>query len=184
MIFGSLVMRFANDFHSWLRHSWKSLANRLTRDPKIVIHGNSCIILYILCFSISRFCIPRQRQKYNVDVKGVNKGAQCLKLIIEFQDDICTRSWYLSSRRVFCESTHGCTKLSLIARLMWPTWCPSGPDVGPMSFAIWSVTLRGKEIHRLSIKQLSKLWSFIAYVQAITNDTRRICSSNTTYFDG
>ena len=40
-------MRFANDFHSWLRHSWKSLANRLTRDPKIVIHGNSCIILYI-----------------------------------------------------------------------------------------------------------------------------------------
>ena len=40
-------MRFANDFHSWLRHSWKLLANRLTRDPKIVIHGNSCIILYI-----------------------------------------------------------------------------------------------------------------------------------------
>ena len=24
-IFGSLVMRFTNDFHSWLRHSWKSL---------------------------------------------------------------------------------------------------------------------------------------------------------------
>ena len=42
-------MRFANDFHSWLRHSWKLLANRLTRDPKIVIHGNSCIILYIIC---------------------------------------------------------------------------------------------------------------------------------------
>ena len=40
-------MRFAIDFHSWLRHSWKLLANRLTRDPKIVIHGNSCIILYI-----------------------------------------------------------------------------------------------------------------------------------------
>ena len=46
-IFGSLVMRFANEFHSWLHHSWKSLANRLTRDPKIVIHGNSCIILYV-----------------------------------------------------------------------------------------------------------------------------------------
>ena len=40
-------MWFANDFHSWLRHSWKLLANRLTRDPKIVVHGNSCIILYI-----------------------------------------------------------------------------------------------------------------------------------------
>ena len=42
------MIRFANNFHSWLRHSWKPLANRLTRDPKIVIHGNSCIILYIL----------------------------------------------------------------------------------------------------------------------------------------
>ena len=30
-----------------MRHSWKLLANRITRDPKILIHGNSCIILYI-----------------------------------------------------------------------------------------------------------------------------------------
>ena len=41
------MTQFANDFHSWLRHSWKSLANSLTRYPKIVIHGNSYIILYI-----------------------------------------------------------------------------------------------------------------------------------------
>ena len=46
-IFGWLLMRFANDLHSWLRHSWQSLANRLTRDPKIVIQGNSCINLYL-----------------------------------------------------------------------------------------------------------------------------------------
>ena len=45
-------MRFANNFHSWLRHSRMLLANCLTRDPKIVIHGNSCIILYII--SVSR----------------------------------------------------------------------------------------------------------------------------------
>ena len=74
---------FVNDFHAWLRHSWKLLANpgmpgtfsppprvsdsgmhhcacvthvpwcmpgSLTSgsgNPKIVIHGNSCIILYI-----------------------------------------------------------------------------------------------------------------------------------------
>ena len=55
-IFGSLVIRFANDFHSWLRHSWKPLANRLTRDPKIVIHGNSCIILYILHPNVELNC--------------------------------------------------------------------------------------------------------------------------------
>ena len=52
-IVGSLLRRFANDFHSWLRHSWKSLANRLNRDPKIVIHGNSCIILYIWVYTVS-----------------------------------------------------------------------------------------------------------------------------------
>ena len=46
-------MRFANDLHSWLRHSWKLLANRLTRDPKIVIHGNSCIILYTIIIIIA-----------------------------------------------------------------------------------------------------------------------------------
>ena len=45
-ICGSLMMRFTNDFQSWLCHSWKSLANRITRDPKSFIHGNSCIILY------------------------------------------------------------------------------------------------------------------------------------------
>ena len=51
MIFGSLVKRFANDFHLWLHQSWKLLANRLTSDPKIIIHCNSCIILCIMLTS-------------------------------------------------------------------------------------------------------------------------------------
>ena len=64
-IFGSRVRRFANDFHEWrshewkslanpltsdtkiVRHEWKSLANPLTSDPKIVIHGKECIILFL-----------------------------------------------------------------------------------------------------------------------------------------
>ena len=54
-IFGSPVMRFTNDFHSWLRHSWRSLANHLTRDQKIVIHDNSCIILYVFIYIYSPF---------------------------------------------------------------------------------------------------------------------------------
>ena len=33
-IFWSLMRWFANDFHSWLNHSWKSLANHPTRDQK------------------------------------------------------------------------------------------------------------------------------------------------------
>ena len=42
-----------------VRHSWKSLANRITSDPKIVIHGNECIILFLTCYFMSwntQFC--------------------------------------------------------------------------------------------------------------------------------
>ena len=54
-IFLSLMMRFANDFHLWLHHSWKSLPNHLTCDEKIVIQGNSCIILYV-CYGCWETC--------------------------------------------------------------------------------------------------------------------------------
>ena len=52
-IFGSRVRRFANDFHEWRSQEWKSLANRITRDPKIVIHGNECIILFLTRYFMS-----------------------------------------------------------------------------------------------------------------------------------
>ena len=51
--FGSRVRRFANDFHEWRSHEWKSLANRITSDPKIVIHGNECIILFLTRYLMS-----------------------------------------------------------------------------------------------------------------------------------
>ena len=35
----------------------KLLANRLTRDPKIVIHGNSCIILYLNINCVTSFSL-------------------------------------------------------------------------------------------------------------------------------
>ena len=47
------MRRFANDFHEcrisrvWRIHDWKSLANRLTCDPIVVIHSNSYIILFL-----------------------------------------------------------------------------------------------------------------------------------------
>ena len=46
--FWSRVGWFANDFHEW-----KSLANHLTSDQKIVIHGNECIILFLARYFIS-----------------------------------------------------------------------------------------------------------------------------------
>ena len=42
-IFWSRVGWFANDFHEWRSHEWKSLANHLTSDQKIVIHGNEFV---------------------------------------------------------------------------------------------------------------------------------------------
>ena len=46
-IFGSRVRRFANNFHEWRNHEWKLFANGITSDPKVVIHGNECIILFL-----------------------------------------------------------------------------------------------------------------------------------------
>ena len=46
-------------FLSWHRQSWKSLTNPLTRDPEIVIYGNSWIILEISianAMEILQFC--------------------------------------------------------------------------------------------------------------------------------
>ena len=51
--FLSRVRRFDNDFHEWRSHEWKSLPNRLTRDKKIVIHGNECIILFLTRYFMS-----------------------------------------------------------------------------------------------------------------------------------
>ena len=48
MIFWSRVGWFANDFHEWLRHEWKSLANHLTSDQKIVIHGSEFYFLHAI----------------------------------------------------------------------------------------------------------------------------------------
>ena len=70
-------MRLANDFHSWLRHLWKLLANRLTRDPKIVIHGNSCIILYLTLFKITRN-LPTETSnvtlKFGLDIQSKSRN--------------------------------------------------------------------------------------------------------------
>ena len=51
----SLVRRFVNDFHSWLRHLWKSLPNRLTRDKKslfTVTHALFFISIIMAFFSL------------------------------------------------------------------------------------------------------------------------------------
>ena len=52
-IFWSRVRRFAGDFHEWRSDEWNSSADPITCDPKIVIHGNECIILFSTSYLIS-----------------------------------------------------------------------------------------------------------------------------------
>ena len=52
-ILGSRLGRFANNFHEWRSHDWKLLENRITSDPKIVIHDNECIILFFTRYFMS-----------------------------------------------------------------------------------------------------------------------------------
>ena len=74
-------MRFANDFHSWHHHSWKSLANRLTRETKIVIHGNSYIIPYFM-FLMKKFSTQRVTH-YHAGVQIIpGKAADALALFV------------------------------------------------------------------------------------------------------
>ena len=49
----SRVRWFANDFHVWRSHEWKSSANHLTSDHKIVVLGNECIILFLTHYYMS-----------------------------------------------------------------------------------------------------------------------------------
>ena len=49
--FWSRMRWFANDFHEWRSHDWKSLANHITSSQPIVIHGNECIVLSFTHYS-------------------------------------------------------------------------------------------------------------------------------------
>ena len=51
--FGSRVRRFSNNFHEWRSHEWKSLVNHIMSDPKVVFHGNECIILFLTHYFMS-----------------------------------------------------------------------------------------------------------------------------------
>ena len=84
-IFGSRVRRFANNFHEWRSHEWKSLANRITSDPKIVIHGNECIILFLTRYLMSWTFNPaktigfRSRFSQCVDYMRFNEKSFCFR---------------------------------------------------------------------------------------------------------
>ena len=79
-------MRFAKYFNEWLRHSWKSLANRHTRGPKIVLHGNSCVILYTfgdisLKKSVWIYVVYHVCPKYQHSLKILSQKIVCIMFV-------------------------------------------------------------------------------------------------------
>ena len=61
IFFCSRVRWFDNDFHRWWSHEWKSLANHVTTDQKIVIHGNECIIFFLCTILCHEQTVPPKR---------------------------------------------------------------------------------------------------------------------------
>ena len=68
MIFGSLVMGFTNDFHSWLHHSWKSLANRLTCDPKLLYKVTHALYFISYTFKLGDISYTLQSISHGCDL--------------------------------------------------------------------------------------------------------------------
>ena len=75
--FLSLVRRFGNDFHSW----WfslvtSSLVKIIAESPhswqKIVIHGNSCIILYVLHMQYLGWGSPDDTRSQGISSRGID----------------------------------------------------------------------------------------------------------------
>ena len=52
-VFLSCVRWFDNGVYEWRSHEWKSLANHLTREKKLVILNNKSIILYLTRYLLS-----------------------------------------------------------------------------------------------------------------------------------
>ena len=94
-ISGTRVRRFANNFRKWRSHEWKLLANRFTSDPKIVIHSNEYVILFL-----TRYCMSSARNSaknnYRSQISPLSLGTGIFHLwhcdVAQLIGDV-TRTW-------------------------------------------------------------------------------------------
>ena len=92
-IFGSRVRRFANNFHEWKIHEWKSLANHITSDSKIFIHGNECIIIFLTCYFMSwRHSSTKNNHRSLISPLSLKNGLFWLSTVTSPQF-ICGVTW-------------------------------------------------------------------------------------------
>ena len=113
------MRRFANNFHEWRSHEWKSLANRITGDHKIVIHGNECIILFLTCYLMSWTLNSAKTQPSIADfaVVALNTHSQykCkfgmgnfrkIKMLRLFSKYFLLASWVVVLKLKYCHITN------------------------------------------------------------------------------
>ena len=84
---------FANDFHEWRSHEWKSSANHIPSEQKIVIQGNECIILFLARYFMSWTHNFAKKQSSIVHFAIVAKEDLFWLSIVT-----STHSWSLTSR--------------------------------------------------------------------------------------
>ena len=63
-IFGSRVRRFANNFHAWRSHAWKSLANRITSDQKLLFMVTNVLLYFLHAILCPGHTIPLKKNNY------------------------------------------------------------------------------------------------------------------------
>ena len=150
-------MRIGNDFHSWLRHSWKSLPNRLTRDKKSLFTVTHALffISYMLLYAYS-FCCSHQSglflshymKTHHWNVYAILAYFSCAHKSMlnahQLTNSICQYQFHTTSythirmvEELKAGTGGGCFHnaqghqplgCSPIARFMGPTWGPSGAD--------------------------------------------------------
>ena len=99
---GDLLMIFMSDE---VRHKWKSQANRLMNDPKIGIHGNECVILFLTCYFMS-WTHNSTKNDYRSLISPLSQRTDFSDLVLW-----CHHSWSVTS--------HGCGVLALWRHIRW-----------------------------------------------------------------
>ena len=91
---------FANDFHSWLRHSWKSLANHLTRDQKSLFTVTHALFFISLCWYgntswlTSAAFISNVKENKHVKFEALNNISVIIALKTIFPIPLCKTYYF------------------------------------------------------------------------------------------
>ena len=107
--FLSRVRRFGNDFHEWLRHSWKSLPNRLTSDKKSLFTVTN-VLFYFLYAILCHEHTNRLRTIIERSFRHCCQGRpflteHCDVTTIDLRRHANAKYWYCDVIFVYCHCT-------------------------------------------------------------------------------